>query len=292
VQTVLVAGAAGYLGRYAAMEFKNRGYRVRAFVRNADKLRLPGPSMEPPIDNLVDEVFVGDATKPDSLDGLCDGIDVVFSSMGLTRPDPKLNFEAVDHLGNRRILDLALKAGVRKFVYVSIFRAEEMIDNEVVKVHEEFVDDLRASGMDYAIVRPNGYFSDMGQFLKIARKGIMFWLGDGHNKINPIHGADLAVVCVDAMEGTAKEIDAGGPDMFTFKSLFELAFHAIGKNPRIFFIPLWVGDGMLSILRIFSPRLAGVASFAVEVNRMENDAPPYGTHHLEEYYRELVKSGR
>lgn len=288
-KNVLVAGASGYLGRYVALEFKKRGYRVRAFVRDPEKLKRPGPALEPAIFDLVDEVFTGDATRPETLAGLCDGIDIVFSSMGLTRLDPKRTNEQVDHLGNLHILDIARPAGVQKFVYVSVFRAEQLMENDVVRAHERFVYNLRDSSLEHAVIRPNAYFSDMGQFLKLARKGHIFWLGDGHNKINPIHGADLAVVCVDAAEGKIKEIDVGGPEMFTFRSLFELAFNTVGKTPRITFMPLWLGEMGLGLLRLFSPKLAGMASFFVLANKMENDAPAYGSRKLKDYFMELER---
>jgi len=289
MKSVLVAGAAGYLGRYVALEFRKRGYKVRAFVRDPEKLKRAGPWHEPAIHDLVDEVFTGDATRPETLSGLCDGIDLVFSSMGLTKPDPKLTNEEVDHMGNRHILELALQSRVSKFVYVSVFRPEAMMESDVVLAHEAFVDDLKASVIDYAIIRPNAYFSDMAQFMKIARKGHLFWLGDGSNKINPIHGADLAVVCVDAAEGTVKEVDVGGPDMLTFRSLFELAFEIVGKEPHITFLPLWVGEGALAVIRLFNRKLAGSAAFFVEVNKMDNDAPAYGSRRIRDYFREMAE---
>ncbi|NTV01428.1 MAG: SDR family oxidoreductase [Chlorobiaceae bacterium] len=289
MKTVLVAGAAGYLGRYVAVEFMNRGYSVRAFVRDAEKLKAPGKGLSPAIRDVVHEVAVGDATRPETLRGLCDGIDIVFSSMGLGRPDRNFTWEDVDHLGNRNILDLAIKANVRKFVYVSVFRPGEMTGSHVVRAHERFVDDLQASGIDYAVIRPNAYFSDMAQFLNLARRGHMFWLGDGSGRINPIHGEDLAKVCVNAAEGAAREIEVGGPEMFTYRSLFELAFETVGREPKITFIPLWVGDAALAVLRIFSPRLAGAAAFFVQVNKMDNDAPPHGSRRLKDYFRRLAE---
>ena len=291
MKTVLVAGAAGYLGRYVAVEFSKRGYRVRAFVRNPDRLKSAGAGLSPTIHDVVHDVFVGDATRPESIQGLCDGIDIVFSSMGLTHPDRMTSWEEVDHLGNRNILDLALRAKVRKFVYVSVFRPEEMPGSSVVLAHERFVEDLKASGIDYAVIRPNAYFSDMAQFVKLARKGHMFWLGDGSSRINPIHGEDLAKVCVNAAEGAAREIEVGGPEMFTYLSLFELAFNAVGREPNITFIPLWVGEAALGLLRLFSPKLAGAAAFLVQVNKMDNDAPPYGSHRLKEYFRLIAANG-
>ena len=47
---VLVAGATGYLGRFVAREFKERGDWVRVLARNPEKLGTPGPSLEPASD--------------------------------------------------------------------------------------------------------------------------------------------------------------------------------------------------------------------------------------------------
>ncbi len=41
---VLVAGATGYLGRFAVKAFKERGYSVRALTRSEERLAEPDPN--------------------------------------------------------------------------------------------------------------------------------------------------------------------------------------------------------------------------------------------------------
>lgn len=288
-EKVLVAGASGYLGRYAVHEFKKRGYFVRALVRNPEKAGKEGPNLEPSITNVADEIVTGDATKPETLKDVCKNIDVVFSAMGLTMPEGNATNYDIDYLGNKAILDDALSHGVRKFIYVSVFNASKMSDVDVVKAHELFVETLTSSNMDYAIIRPTGYFSDMGMFFSMVKSGHMFLLGDGENKVNPIHGADLAKVCVDAVENHEKEVGTGGPEVFTFNEVISMAFDAVGKKPWITHIPLWMGDAALFITGFFSKTLAGLLSFAITVNRIDNVAPMSGTHYLKDFYRELAK---
>jgi uncharacterized protein YbjT (DUF2867 family) len=98
---VLVAGATGYLGRFVAREFKQRGAWVRVLARNPDKLKTPGPFLEPAVAGLVDDVFVGQVTQPETLRGLCDGIEVVVSSIGITRQTDRASYMDVDYRGNR-----------------------------------------------------------------------------------------------------------------------------------------------------------------------------------------------
>ena len=287
-EKVLVAGASGYLGRYAVHEFKKRGYFVRALVRNPEKLASEGPNLEPAIADTVHEVYTGDATDPSTLKGACKDVDIVFSCMGLTKPQRDVTSEQIDHLGNKTLLEDALSHGVKKFIYVSVFNAEKMMDVDVVQAHERFVQDLQASGISFTVIRPTGFFSDMGMFFSMARSGHMFLLGDGTNHVNPIHGADLAKVCVDAAKGSEKEICIGGPDIYTFNETITMAFEVLGKKPWVTHIPMWIGDVTLFITGFLNKPLASVMSFAVSVSRIDNVAPVTGTRLLKEFYRELA----
>ena len=91
---VLVAGATGYLGKFVVEAFKERGYWVRALTRDEARLAEAGPFTAPGIANDdVDEIFVGELTDPSTLDGLMDGIDIVFSSVGISRQRDGLTFD-------------------------------------------------------------------------------------------------------------------------------------------------------------------------------------------------------
>ncbi len=46
---VLVAGATGYVGKYAVQAFKEHGYWVRALTRSEERLAEPGPFTAPGI---------------------------------------------------------------------------------------------------------------------------------------------------------------------------------------------------------------------------------------------------
>jgi uncharacterized protein YbjT (DUF2867 family) len=284
MKKVLVAGSTGYLGRYAVQEFKNRGYRVRALVRNPEKFKQPGPWFAPSIENLVDEVVIGDATKPETLAGLCDGIDVVFSSLGMIKPDfVHSNFD-VDYQGNMNILEQALKANVRKFVYVSVFDAHRMMNIPSVQAHEKFVRELQAAKIGSAIIRPNGFFSEIGQFVSRATRGYMLWVGDGYQRQNPIHGTDLAVVCVNAAEGTDREVEVGGPEVFTYHEMVDLACEITGTRPLLLPLPFWLADGLVAAVGLFNPDVRDVALFATTLSRIDIVSPKYGTHRLRDFF--------
>ncbi len=288
MQKVLVAGATGYLGRFVVHEFSMRDYWVRALARNPKKLEQTGPFLEPAVIDQINEVFIGQVTRPETLHGLCDGIDIVFSSIGITRQKDKLTFRAVDYQGNRNILNIALAKSVRKFIYVSVFNAHMYGYLEIVKAHEDFVRDLQDSGLDYAVIRPTGYFSDMSGFPKMAKSGRVYLIGSGENRINPIHGADLAKVCVDAVTGAEPEIPVGGPVTYSLKEIAELAFLTFGKTPRITQIPPWLAKLAIRVIRPFNQQMSDLADFFIAAGQDDGVAPATGRHTLSNYYQEIA----
>ena len=288
MKRVLVAGSTGYLGKYVVQEFKERGYWVRALARHPQKLEEVGPFLEPAVKDKVDEVFIGEVTRPETLHGLCDGIDIVFSSIGITRQRDGLTFHDVDYQGNKNILNIAADRPVERFIYVSVLNAHMFMHLAIVKAHEDFVRELRHSGLNYAVMRPTGYFSDMSEFFQMATSGRVYLIGNGETRINPIHGADLARVCVDAVTGNEHEVPAGGPVTYRQREIAELAFSVLGKRPRVTAIPLWLADLGVKIIRPFNRQMSDFVEFFLAAGRSDAVAPAAGTHTLKAYYEELA----
>ncbi len=277
---VLVAGATGYLGGFVAKEFKARGCFVRALARDPQKLDS--------VEIHIDEAVQGEVTVPESLNGVCEGMDVVFSSVGITRQKGPLTFRDVDFQGNVNLLKAAKDAGVNKFVYVSVFRGPELEHLAIIKAHEDFVRELKGSGLEYAVVRPTGYFSDMGEYFSMAQQGRVFLFGSGKNQINPIHGADLAKVCVDATSKGNVEIDAGGPDILTWREIGELAFASLGTPVKILAIPAWVMKTGVFFLKLFNRHKGELLAFMLTMGTRDMVAPVIHGHRLKDHFAELA----
>ncbi|UCC85227.1 MAG: SDR family oxidoreductase [Gemmatimonadota bacterium] len=276
---VLVAGATGYLGRFVAKEFKSRGYYVRALARSPHKL-----------DDMrgeLDEIVAAEVTDPKSINDVCDGMEVVFSSIGITKQKSKLTWKDVDFQGNKNLLDVARRTGVQKFIYVSVFNGPDLRHLEIVKAHEGFVDVLKASTMNYAVIRPTGFFSDMAEFFEMARRGRVYLVGSGEDRVNPIHGADLAVTCVDAVDGERQEIDVGGPEILTYREIAELAFRVQGKPVRISSLPVFAMRLVSSAIRVFSRHQGELLAFMTTAMTGDVVAPRTGQRKLEAYFHGL-----
>ena len=285
---ILVAGATGYLGKFVVRAFKSQGYFVRVLTRDSARLGEPGPFTAPALTAQdYDEVFLGEVTRPDSLEGLMDGIDWVFSSIGISRQRDMLTFEQVDYQCNRNLIDLAEAAAVKGFTYVSMQGAQDIMQLAITQAHEKVVAALRESSMEYRIVRPCGYFSDMGVLYDMASKGRVFLVGDGNNRMSPIHGADLARVCVETTEGEQQEVEAGGPDIMTQREAALLAFEVAEKPPKITVIPLWLARGAARFIGLLSKQFGDLADFIVTAGEIDGVGPARGDTTLRSYFEAL-----
>jgi uncharacterized protein YbjT (DUF2867 family) len=162
---------------------------------------------------------------------------------------------------------------------------------EIFRVKEKFVDELKRSGMDYAIIRPTGFFSDMREVFRMAMSGRVYLIGAGRYKSNPIDGDDLARVCVNALTHQQKEIPCGGPEIYTGREVAELAFSVLGKEPKIINIPEWfVRFVARSVSPFLSSRNRGALEFMLTAFLNDFIAPAHEGNSLKNYFVELAQA--
>ena len=277
MKKVLLAGATGYLGSYIAKELQKKAFVTRVIVRNTKSLKDK--------DLQLSEVVKAELTRPDTIKGCCNNIDVVISTVGITRQKDGLTYMDVDYQANMNLLQEARISGVQKFIYVSVLNGDNLRYLKICDAKERFVEKLKASGLDYCIIRPNGFFSDMVDFFKMAKKGRVYLFDKGELKTNPIHGKDLATVCVDAIYNVDKEILVGGPETLTHQEIALSAFDVLGREPKITYVPEWIRAFILKLLKIFTgSKIYGPIEFFMTVMAIDMVAPEYGKYTLKEYF--------
>ena len=277
---VLVAGATGYLGKYLVKELMERGFWVRVLIRKENQKELF---------DSVDDFFIGEITKPNTLNGVTDNIDWVITTIGITRQKDGLTYMDVDYQGNSNLLKEALANKVQRFQYISAVNGDKLKHLKIFEAKEKFVNELETSKIDHSIIRPNGFFSDMGDFLKMAKGGRVYLFGHGNFKLNPIHGEDLAKVCVDSIQNGVKEETVGGMDILTQNELAELALRAWDKPIKISHLPDWTRRFTIWLLRTFtSSKKYGPIEFFLTAIADDNIANQFGNKKLEDFFKQEV----
>lgn len=278
---ILLAGATGYLGQFIVQELIDRGIETKLIVRNSKKFAQNAPNLE---------IVEAEVTKPETLKDICNNIDVVISTIGITRQKDGLTYMDVDYQANVNLLEEAKRSGVKKFIYISVLNGDQLRHLKICDAKERFGDCLKSSGMDFCIVRPNGFFSDMADFLTMAKSGKVYLFGDGKLKLNPIHGKDLAKAVVDAIGQHNNELNIGGPDMLSQNEIAELALKAYGKAIKIVHLPDWIRKFALWSLRTFTnSKTYGPLEFFMTTMVMDMQAPQFGHEKLEDFFNELAR---
>jgi uncharacterized protein YbjT (DUF2867 family) len=278
-EIVAVAGGTGSLGSELTRKLLERGRTVRLLSRR------------PGLASAGVERRTGDALVPASLSGFFEGASVAVSCLGAAFSSDaakgRAGFMAVDVPANANLIRAAKAAGVKRFVYVSVFMAPEHPELRYLRAHAEVEALLKASGLDWGIVRPTGFFTIFEEYLQMAARGALPLIGDPAARTNPIHPKDVAAACAELVEGEPNQaVDVGGPEVLTRLETVRLAFAAIGKPPRVFRIPSPLVRGLSMFSRPFHPRMADVAQFAAWVCSTDFIAPAAGSLRLGDYLRE------
>ena len=184
------------------------------------------------------------ATKPETLAGLCDGAEVVITTMGLTGASTAVTSYDIDYQGNMNLYAECKKAGIKKFNYISVISCDEPGAEKVPMLHAKYLveQEIKKEPMDWIIYRPTGYFYDIAKVFKpYIDKGEMQLLkGYGGVKANVVDCPDFAQFIVDHMMDTNVTYNVGGKETYTYEEMAQMCFDAAGKPMKIKWAPIWL----------------------------------------------------
>lgn len=185
---ILIAGATGKTGLRLVNELKTRGHEPVALVRDSSDTSTLPANVELRHGNLADLD-----------DDVCESCDVVIfaaGSGGATGPDMT---DKIDRDGAKRLIDLAAKSKVSRFVMLSTVGADNPDPDSklahYLQAKHDADEHLKASGLDYAIVRPVRLTEEDGS--RDVR------LGDDVDTAATAARGDVAFVLVNAVEESA-----------------------------------------------------------------------------------------
>lgn len=182
-----------------------------------------------------------DVTKKEQLEGVCEGADAVITTVGLTRTSATVTNYDIDLNGNLNLLAEAKRAGVKKFAYISVLKADKNPDVPMLDAKHKFELALKESGIEYVIFRPTGYFYDIAKvFMPMIEKGEVTLLGKEDVSANVIDTTELAEYVLLHLNDANVTYDIGGTETYTYEEIAKMFFAAAGKEPVIKRAPVFL----------------------------------------------------
>ncbi|HNS81385.1 MAG TPA: NAD(P)H-binding protein [Kiritimatiellia bacterium] len=249
---ILIAGAGGVLGRHLVTAFLARDHEVLA-IAYAER-EFEGMAHE----RLTTRAC--DVTKPEQITGICNGMDMVISCVGITRVHKRLSHMHVDYEGNVNLLREAEKGGVKKFGFISPAGVDEGRHKApLLKAKYLFEQELKKSKIPWAIFRSGGFYSDLAEMGKMAGKGVMYLVGPGTAVSTPLGARELAeIMADDLLAGRAGMISVGGPEDLSWNDICERCFAHHGRSPSVMHVPVWICRLFLALMKPFSVKYYGM----------------------------------
>lgn len=285
MKKVTLFGASGNLGRHIARQLVQHGYELTVVLRDQSKAKL--------FEGLGLNVVIADPCNKTSLENTLTGQEVVVSTLGKSvspMENSKPSFRQVDYEGNLNILNEAKRAGVRKFVYISAFHSENYPQLEYFKVHHDFSEALKSSGIDYSIIKPPALFSAFIDLIEMAKKRRLINIGRGDKKTNPIYEGDLAMIAVDSIKLSNAVIEAGGKNIYTRRQLYEIIQQNVNGHKRLITIQTWLLKLFFPLIKLTNKNQYDKVAFFCEVMQHDTIAPQVGEMGFEEYVRDQLKT--
>ena len=224
---VVVAGSTGVLGFEICRRLRARGQSVRALVRVSS-----APERVSALRALGCETVTCDLKNRDSLAAACAGADVVISTVtAITTAKEGDSLAATDGAGNINLIDAAVAAGVKQFIFVS-FDTSGMPESPLVAAKRDVDQHLERSGLGYTILHPPLFMESwLGpRLFADTAAGTATVYGNRDVRFRYVAVGDVAEVAVRCVDNPATRnavIPFGGPEALTQRealAVFEEVF--------------------------------------------------------------------
>ncbi len=237
-RVILVAGASSGPGQLAVRELIAREIPTRVLVRSEDqatRFRTAGA-----------EAVVGDVTDEASLVRACSGVQTVASLVGRHFARSKEHLWEIDALGNERLIRVAERAQVRRFVLLSALWADRSLAPYLMGAKRHAEHALQASSMSSAILRPSTFTTGASSLVgavgpSTERWGLAFVPAPDSRPISFITLEDVAACVVEAaVSEVSGAFELGGPEAITLGEGARRIGALLAKRVRVVPLPAWV----------------------------------------------------
>lgn len=233
---ILLTGANGFIGSQLLAGLRARGHDVVAAVRDPAALRRKMPGIE-----VIAADFNRD-TSPEIWRPRLAGIDAVVNCAGVLHGARGQDIEAIHATAPTALFDACVQAGVRKVVQMSAISADAEIGTAYALTKKRADDHLRASSLDWTVLRPSLVYGEGSYGGTSALRGLAGLpfvtplVGDGSTSFRPIHIRDLVETVARVVEGDClarRTTEPVGPEVLSLRAIVARYRRWLGLGPAL-----------------------------------------------------------
>jgi uncharacterized protein YbjT (DUF2867 family) len=232
---VAVLGATGYIGGRLVASLLARGWRVRAVGRNPEKLRCRPFASHPNV-----ELAQADALDQPMLTEALRGCRAAYYLVHSMYPGVK-NFEDRDKRAALIMRDAARDAGLERIIYLGGLGDPDKSLSDHLKSRMEVGEILSGGPVPLTWLRAAmiiGSGSASFEILRylVDRLPLMItpaWVKSLCQPIAVTNVLEYLVGCLEQPATSGLTLDIGGPDILSYRELFDIYARVAGLRPRI-----------------------------------------------------------
>ncbi len=235
METCIVTGSSGLIGRELVAVLLERGYRVRAWQRSD----LPGRR-----EHLERASFALGTTSPADLERAMEGSDAIVHCAWDFEPVSWADIERVNVRGSIDLFEAAARAGVRKLIFLSSVSAYSGCASRYGRSKlavEDAVQKLGGISVRSGMVHGDFGAGAFGRLWKSAAARWVPLVDGGRQKLLLIHRRDLAIAIETMLshfdDWRGRTVVLAHPEPVTLRALVERAASEQGREAHFVSVP-------------------------------------------------------
>ncbi|MED5263366.1 MAG: NmrA family NAD(P)-binding protein [Cyanobacteriota bacterium] len=225
---VLVVGGTGTLGRQIARRAIDAGHQVRCMVRKPRKGAF--------LQEWGCELTCGDLLDPGTIDYALDGVDAVIDA-ATSRPDDSASVYTTDWDGKLNLLRACEKAGVKRYVFLSLLAAEKHLNVPLMDIKFCTERLLADSSFDYTILQGVAFMQGLiGQIAIPVLENQTVWVSETPTAVAYMNTQDVARFAVAALERPEtirRSFPVVGPKAWTSEEIVQFCEKSSSKTAKV-----------------------------------------------------------
>jgi nucleoside-diphosphate-sugar epimerase len=248
---VALTGATGFIGRHLLRALSAQGYRVRVLLRRP--IAVP---------EGASSAVVGDLTRPMNMAAALSDVDAIVHSAGLAHAmsgAPEDDYRTLNTEATRRLAEAAVKARVRRFVFLSSIRAQVGASSAAIQTEAAMPAPtdaygrsklaaeaaLAETGLDWVALRPvlvygAGVKGNMAALVRLARSPYPLPLASlcQRRSLVSVESLGAAIATVLAAPGPlGRPLVVADPDALTLPEMVAALRAGLGRGPGLVPVP-------------------------------------------------------